>query len=158
MKVNSSEFLIFNSSFDKDKGLDYGRLSLIDVPKQDQKIIKASTGYQTKQYPECFHERGGMLPPAYRCKGNFMWSVATKPIPMPNHRGVRGNFYQIFPFEVITDKGGKRSDFGIHLDADAPGSLGCIVTDIHRFETYESWMYEANREGHARLPLIVVYS
>ncbi len=150
--------LFFNGHFDRDADLDFGRLSLINFGTEETKIIKASSGYRTKQYAECFHEWGGMLPPAYRCEGDFFWKVATKPIPMPGHRGVRGNFYQISPFEVKTDRGGRRSDFGIHLDADAPGSLGCIVTDASRFAELEKWMVELNRSGLAKVPLIVGYS
>jgi hypothetical protein len=35
--------------------------------------------------------------------------------------GVRGNFYKITPFEVTTNQGAVRGDFGVHLDANAPG-------------------------------------
>lgn len=150
--------LFFNGHFDRDKDLDHGRLSLINFSTEKTRIIRASSGYRTKQYPECFHERGGMLPPAYRCKGDFVWHVETTPIHMPNHRGVRGNFYPITPFEVITDKGGRRSDFGIHLDANAPGSLGCIVTNASRFAEFEKWMKECRQAGNSKVPLIVGYS
>lgn len=150
--------LIFNGHFDRDKGLDFGRLSLNNFSKETTKIIKAASSYQTKQYPESFHERGGLLPPAYRCKDKFFWQVMTDPIPMPHHRGVRGNFYQLSPFEVLTDKGGRRSDFGIHLDANAPGSLGCIVTDARRFTEFESWMTQLRDVGYQRVPLLVFYS
>jgi hypothetical protein len=52
--------------------------------------------------------------------------VKTTPIYMPNVVGVSGNFYPIEPFEMDTD-GDVRGDWGIHNDANAPGSLGCIV-------------------------------
>lgn len=156
--IANTFILFFNSHFDRDKDLDHGRLRLINLQTQETHIIKASSGYATKQYPECFHERGGMLPPAYRCKEVFTWKVGTKPIPMPNHRGVRGNFYPLTPFEVITDRGGRRSDFGIHLDANAPGSLGCIVTDAKRFALFEGWMQRCRDIGVEQVPLFVGYS
>ena len=50
---------------------------------------------------------------------------------MPDTKGVEGSFYQILPFEVPTD-GAIRGDFGIHFDANVPGSLGCIVLTTQR--------------------------
>lgn len=150
--------LVFNGHFDRDKDLDYGRLSLNDLTQEKTEIIKASSSYKTKQYAESFHERGGLLPPHYRCKEEFFWKVSTTPIPMPNHRGGQGNFYQITPFEVMTDKGGRRSDFGVHLDANAPGSLGCIVTDAGRFAEFENWMSRLKSMGIQKVPLMVFYS
>ena len=99
-----------------------------------------------------------MLPPNYRVPGLAFYTVSTKPIPMPQTKGVRGNFYQILPFEIVTDKGGKRSDFGIHKDADAPGSLGCIVMSGDRFKQFENAMAKLNRQGLEKIPLEVYYS
>lgn len=157
-KQRDNYILVFNGHFDRDEDLDLGRLSLNNLSKEQTQIIKASSSYKTKQYPESFHELGGFLPPAYRCQGEFFWKVSTKPIPMPNHRGVRGNFYELTPFEVLTDKGGRRSDFGIHLDANAPGSLGCIVTDAKRFAEFEQWMSLLRDMDYQQVPLLVFYS
>jgi len=150
--------LVFNAHFNRDNGLDYGRLSINDDHRGVTNIWRASTSHASKQYPESFHERGGMLPPTYRVPGLPFYTVSTKPIPMPQTKGVRGNFYQILPFEVVTDKGGKRSDFGIHKDADAPGSLGCIVMSGDRFNQFEAAMQQLRSQGIDQLPLGVYYS
>ena len=151
-------FLLFTQQFDRDKGLDWGRLSINNLRTGTSHIWRATSSYVNQQYPESFHERGGMLPPQYRVKDLSFYTVSTKPIPMSHVKGVAGNFYQILPFEVVTDKGGKRSDFGIHKDANAPGSLGCIVTTDDRFAEFEDVMKWRNQKGDDSLPLFVQYS
>jgi hypothetical protein len=87
------------------------------------------------------------------------WWVETKPIPMPNKVGINGNFYPIKPFTVQVD-GVTRGDFGIHKDANVPGSAGRIVlpTDGDRWEKFERQMSKIAQEGVTRIPLQVVYS
>ena len=153
-----NQWLSFTAHFDRDKGPDWGRLSINSLQDGTTHIWKATSSYASKQYPESFHERGGMLPPQYRVPGLKFYTVSTKPIPMPRTKGVEGNFYQILPFEVITDKGGKRSDFGIHKDANAPGSRGCIVMSGDRFEQFEQAMKELRTQGISEIPLFVQYS
>lgn len=154
----NSYFLIFNSHFDREKGVDQGRLSLCSWENGTLDIWVACSSYATKQYAESFHERGGYLPPEYRVPSINNWWVESKPIDLRQHKGVAGNFYKILPFEVTTDKGGKRSDFGIHLDANAPGSLGCIVMNKKRFAEFESWMKVLKGQAIKRIPLFVRYS
>lgn len=151
-------FLFFSAHFNRDKGLDMGRLSLNSLDQGTFYIWMASSSYVGKQYPENFHSRGGFLPPQYRCQGLSHYFVKTAPINLEKTRGVRGNFYPILPYEVITDKNGKRSDFGIHLDADYPGSLGCIVMSAFRFEEFEKGMLEMREQKISLLPLFVQYS
>ena len=150
--------LFFNSHFDRDTGLDYGRFSLGSLSEGTKEIWVAASSYGTKQFPESFHYRGGFLPPEYRVPGLKNWWFKTSPISMPHVKGVAGNFYQILPFQVHTDKGGVRGDFGIHLDANAPGSLGCIVMSKDRFTQFESWMTKLRSSGVERVPLFVRYS
>lgn len=151
----NTPFLLFTAHFDRDKGLDYGRLGLWSYDRGHIKIWVATSSYSTKQYAENFHERGGMLPPPYRCRNLPFYRVETNPIPLPNVKGVEGNFYKIIPHQVVTDKGGSRSDFGIHRDANAPGSLGCIVMTGDRFKDFEAEMKKIN---YPNIPLFVQYS
>ena len=151
-------FLIFNSHFDRDKGVDQGRLSICSLKRGTLDIWIACSSHATKQYHESFHERGGYLPPEYRVLDISNWYVETKPIDLRKHKGVAGNFYKILPFEVTTDKGGKRSDFGIHLDANVPGSLGCIVLDKKRFANFQTWMHILIQNKIKKIPLFVRYS
>jgi hypothetical protein len=148
-------FLVFNQHFDRDKGLDYGRLSLNTLnPAKTITVWTATSSIQAKQQPESFHQRGGVIPPQYRC-GIPCWTVDTKPIPMPKIKGVEGNFYKINPSSVTTDKGGVRGDFGIHLDANAPGSMGCIVLNPLNFTNFETIMKAVKADS---IPLFVFYS
>ncbi len=151
-------FFVFSSHFNRDKGLDTGRLTLNSLDKGTIQVWIASSSYEQKQYAESFHERGGFLPPQYRCQGLTNYFVKTAPISLERTRGVRGNFYPILPYEVKTDAGGKRSDFGIHLDADYPGSLGCIVMSKFRFEEFEKGMLELREQKLNLVPLFVQYS
>lgn len=151
-------FLLFTQHFDRDRGQDYGRLSINSLGKGTSHIWLATSSYATKQYAESFHQRGGLLPPQYRVKDLPYYTVSTNPIPLDNVKGVEGNFYQIFPFAVETDRGGERSDFGIHKDANAPGSLGCIVMDPVRFQQFEKAMTDFKNAGIASIPLFVQYS
>ncbi|MCX8122516.1 MAG: hypothetical protein N3E45_17095 [Oscillatoriaceae bacterium SKW80] len=150
--------MTFSAHFDRDKGLDEGRLCLRHLQLGTRKVWVAATSTSDKQFPESFHQRGGVLPPEYRVPGLRNWVVITEPIPMPNTPGVNGNFYKINPHEITTDKGGKRGDFGIHLDGRSPGSLGCIVMNAERFADFEEAIAQLRKEGVESIPLFVSYS
>lgn len=148
-------FLLFNLHYDRDRGLDQGRLRLCSLSRGAIKIWIATSSLSTKQYKESFHSWGGILPPEYRVPGLPNWRVRTKPIPLTHVKGVEGNFYQLLPHEVVTDRGGKRSDFGIHLDANSPGSYGCIVMSDWRFKEFEDEISELAKAGIREIPLFV---
>ena len=147
--------LFFSQHYDRDRGLDYGRLSLNSLGTGVVNIWKATSSVASKQYPESFHERGGIIPPCYRCKNLDKYIVDTKPIALPHIKGVGGNFYKINPHFVLTDKGGQRSDFGIHLDANVPGSMGCIVMTKNRFDEFEKEIEKLRSKGIQNIPLFV---
>lgn len=151
-------FLIFSSHFDRDIGIDVGRLVLHHLKFGHQKIWISYSSHASGQEREGFHKRGGILPPQYRVKDLPHWTVFTIPEDSSHVKGVEGNFYRISPYEVVTDMGGVRSAFGIHRDANAPGSLGCIVMSDDRFADFESEMRSLWLSGVNEVPLIVVYS
>ena len=151
-------FLTFSMGFDRDTGLDNGRLCLRHLEKGTMAVWTATSSTANKQDAESFHQKGGLIPPEYRVPGLKNWVVATKPIPMPNNPGVDGNFYKIDPHSVTTDKGGVRGDFGVHLDGNSPGSLGCIVMSKDRFNDFERRMNVIAAEGVKSVPLFVTYS
>ena len=153
-----SHFLLFTSHFNRDKGIDIGRLSLNHINEGSQSIWLALSSVESKQDREGFHKRGGMIPPNYRTLNAKKYTVNLTPIPMPSNKGVRGNFYQILPFKITTDCGGKRSDFGIHLDANVPGSMGCIVLDQRRFTSFENTVCRLKNKQISELPLFIQYS
>lgn len=157
-------FLIFWMSYDKKPGLDSGFLSLCSIDQNsDGKTIKiwpATSSTASKQDSESMHKLGGLIPAEYQIAGNQRaWTVSTTPIAMPKTRGVEGNFYQIFPSRVVTIKGIERSNFGIHRDANVPGSMGCIVMDTAEFIKFEAEMKNL-KDLHkiSKLPLFVRYS
>ena len=153
-----SYFFLFSMQFDRDRGLDSGRLSLNHLTKGHQEIWIATSSTADKQGPEDFNLKGGLIPPQYRC-GIKNWTVATKPIPMPQIKGVEGNFYKIDPHLVKAQPSCmERGDFGIHLDANMPGSLGCIVMYGDRFNAFEFCMANLARQGLLSIPLFVQYS
>ena len=151
-------FLLFSSHFDRDLGIDNGRLRLVSLSQGHQEIWIASSSVATKQGHESFHHYGGYIPPEYRVPGLPNYKVNTQPLNLSHVKGVGGNFYQITPFAVTTDRKGKRSDFGIHLDANVPGSLGCIVMSVGRFGQFEFCMRELASKSIEKIPLFVTYS
>ena len=144
--------------FDRDKGLDSGRLSLNHLREGHKAIWIATSSTADKQGAEDFNLKGGLIPPQYRC-GIPNWVVQTNPIPMPSVKGVEGNFYKIDPHTVKAQPSGTiRGDFGIHRDANVPGSAGCIVMSGDRFKDFESKMRELVKQGVKSIPLFVQYS
>jgi len=149
-------FFVFSAHFNRDNGLDNGRLTLNSLSKGCLKVWVATSSQSSTQLAEGFHYRGGMIPPQYRCKNLPNYFVETTPINLPNNPGVRGAFYKILPFEVTTDKGGKRGDFGVHLDANVPGSMGCIVMNEFNFADFKR---TAQKYSDIKMiPLFVQYS
>jgi hypothetical protein len=150
-------FLIFSMHFDRDQGLDQGRLSINSLSQGTKQVFVATSSQANSQQPESFHKKGGLIPPQYRC-GIPFWKVNLIPIAMNAVRGVEGAFYVISPHMVTTDAGGVRGDFGIHRDANVPGSLGCIVLSGDRFSAFEAAIRKLVDQGIKEVPLFVQYS
>ena len=158
MSSKSGYILFFAAHFNRDKGIDEGRLLLEHYHRGHQDIWKALSSHSKGQEREGFHQKGGMLPPAYRVPGLHQWKVKLAPYNLNHIKGVNGNFYKINPHEVVTDKGGHRGDFGIHLDGNVLGSFGCIVLSKYRFRSFENRMTALRQEGVSEIPLIIAYS
>jgi hypothetical protein len=119
--------LRFKFSPAKSSNLIYGILEFIrdGIVYND---IQATSSLPGRQYSGSWNQTGGLIPPTKMCmeKTGSGFSAKTTPIYMPNVQGVSGNFFPISPFEMETD-GNTRGDWGIHRDANVPGSMGCIV-------------------------------
>lgn len=136
-----------------------GRLLLIDTETSTIKNTYIATsglpGYQSYDY---LTVRGkGSIPPTNPVTEIGSYSVATVPLDMPNVKGVEGAFYKIDPHEVkIVNT--TRGDFGIHRDANVPGSSGCVVlrTELgwQAFQRDMQSLSISNRE----IPLLVSYT
>ena len=155
-------FLDFVMGLDNDGRLEDGRLILRHISESGgctREIWIATSSVANKQKPEDFHQKGGPIPPEYRVPAikNKSWEVETTPTPMPNVKGVEGNFYKILPFLVKTDENGERGDFGVHRDANVPGSAGCVVMSAERFSLFEKEMKRLRDLGYMKLPLFISY-
>lgn len=162
-EVNSMDlfyFLNFAMGLDYDGRLEEGRLVLRSISAQGgrtHQIWLSTSSLASRQKPEDFHQWGGPIPPEYRVPNLRAWEVETTPINLAHVKGVEGNFYKILPFMVKTDKGSERGDFGVHRDANTPGSLGCIVMSGDRFKHFEQEMKRLKDLAIAKIPLFVTY-
>lgn len=124
-----AKVLIFAMQLDSSPELNRGRLALIDPDGGMLGRWVATSGLGAYQNIGGWCKQGGgVIPPTYQCSPTFdnYW-VATKPIDLTTVKGVEGLAYPITPFEVTTKEGISRSDLLIHLDANVPGSMGCVV-------------------------------
>lgn len=118
----------------------------------------ATSGCTAYQYDKSFLIPGrGCLPPS-EVLAPKTWEVETRAIELLQVRGVEGNFYAIKPF-AVSIMGVKRSDLGIHKDANVPGSAGCLVIcDLNHWEIFQEKMKALSLRGLQRLPLTVKYT
>lgn len=153
-----SAILILSGHYDRDPGIDKYLLALVNEEKQLNQWSVISSHVNGQKAGDQ-HKLGGLLPPVHHCADLAKYEVGTKALDLTHQAGIRGSFYRIYPFEVITNKGTKRGDFGIHLDADSPGSLGCIVMDWHNFRDFEKTLFDLrHRQKVERVPLYAFYS
>lgn len=126
-------------------------IGLLELLKDGVPInsFQATSSLPGRQYAGSWTRLGGLLPPG------DSYTVDIEPLWMPNIRGVEGSFYRILPFEVPT-KGATRGDFGVHFDANQPGSLGCIVLVTQK--GWDAFRREMKKLGEVdRIPLVVKY-
>jgi hypothetical protein len=151
--------LILSGHYDRDPGLDKYLLALIHSDRGHVNQWGCTSSHINGQKQGAQHQKGGLIPPTYHCQGLKQYAVELTPLDLAHHAGVRGSFYKITPFEVLTLAGTKRGDFGIHLDANTPGSLGCIVMDWHNFKDFEHQITHLRLvEGLKQIPLHCFYS
>jgi hypothetical protein len=150
----------FNFSPRQSSGLLMGTLEFI-LNGKVYNTITATSSLPGRQQPGSWNRKGGLIPPTSMAKARGKgvgFTVKTEPIYMPNVVGVSGNFYPIAPFELQTD-GDLRGDWGIHFDANAPGSMGCIVATTDRgWEATQREFKKIAGLGIRSIELIVVYS
>jgi hypothetical protein len=154
-----SYILILSGHYDRDPGLDKYLLALIHQDKGHINQWTVTSSHVNGQKSGDQYKTGGLLPSVHHCQKLAKYEVDTQPLDLTHQAGVRGNFFRILPFEVLTNKGTKRGDFGIHLDANAPGSLGCIVMDWHNFKDFQEVVTRLRYvDKIQRIPLYPYYS
>lgn len=145
--------LLFHMELNSISSLILGRLLLLKDGKFIDTFVATSgaPGYQGKENVD---DRGrGPLPQSYDLK--LSYTVNPVPISMLGKKGIDGNFYKIDPHSV-TINGQTRGDFGVHRDANVPGSAGCIVLPTPKgWEAFQGYMRKA---GDDLIPLVVSYS
>ena len=156
----NSEYLLFSMELRPASQLLRGRLVLMEGARMREQYIATSGAPQWQQWNDQGVKAAGPIP---RCDqvGIPFYEVLTKAdfVPASVQPGIAGNFYEIFPNQVTTKEGSKRSHFGIHFDANAPGSAGCVVlTTDGGWEGFQRQMARLSAAGVERLPLQIVYS
>lgn len=96
------------------------------------------------------------------------WAIARGPIPAGEYeipttpywvdtRGVEGWFFHITPDPVVS-AGVARGEFGIHFDANVPGSAGCIaLKNTSGWRRFCERMEAIAKSGIKSIPLEVQY-
>ena len=155
--MKSAKALMFFMDLARKGSLIEGRLIAYDniKCKVDQQYI-ATSGCQNNQRWDSQDDRGrGPIPRNDQVKLDH-YTVRTKPIYLPQ-RGIEGNFYKIDP-HLVNIWGKTRGDFGIHFDANAPGSAGCVVIrNKPAWEAFQQMMKNYELAGLKTVPLIVEY-
>lgn len=117
-------------------------------------VFQATSGARGWQYKGAWLQKGkGCIPP------RTDYTISTQRLWLPNVKGVEGSFYAISPFMVNAGNGVMRGDFGVHFDANVPGSAGCIV--LPRQDHWDIWrkqIEELRKQNYQSIPLKVEYT
>jgi len=153
------KILLYHQHLARTPELIEGRLLLIDSEQNAlANTYIATSGLTNNQRFDCLASpRLGPIP-QNSLIGIDCYQVSTEPIYMPSVRGVEGNFYKINP-HTVTINGVQRGDFGVHFDANVPGSSGCVVlrTSIG-WQAFEKDMKVLLASKVKEIPLLVSYS
>lgn len=155
-----TKILVFSMYLDSTPELNRGRIALIDTDNGG--VIGrwvATSGVGTYQdVGDWSKQRGGCLPATYQCNPTFdnYW-VHTEPVDRTNVKGIESWAFPITPFSVRTREGVQRSDLMIHLDANVPGSLGCIVMSQEEYTDFYR-VFQSECVHMEKVKLFVIYS
>ena len=150
-------YLVYSAHWDRDSGLDYGRLTLNHLERGNLAIWMATSSVASRQTYNKQFQRYGCIP-ANNVIRTRKYHILTTPEDSRHVKGVEGSFYRIYPNTIFTSKGTKRTAIGIHKDANLPGSLGCIVMSSDRFIRFEREISKIKDRGITEIPLQVQYS
>lgn len=134
----------------------YGKLTL-QLPTSGEGggiVFEVTSGARGWQYKGAWTQKGkGCLPP------RDDYTISTQRLWLPNVKGVEGSFYAISPFMVNAGNGVMRGDFGVHFDANVPGSAGCIVLPRqNHWDIWRSQVENLRKDGYQSIPLKVEYT
>lgn len=154
------KILLYHQHLARTPELIEGRLLLIDdSAKKIANTYIATSGLPSYQTVDdlCSPGRGAI--PQNNPIGLDRYIVDTSPLDLSSVKGVEGDFYKISPDTVLTSNGTLRGDFGIHFDANVPGSSGCVVlrTGVG-WQAFKKDMKVLLTSGVKEIPLLVSYS
>lgn len=143
--------LIFEMQLKAADELLYGNLQL-NYPDGHKVDYLASSGCaQWQRFKDQWARARGPIPAG-------KYNIPTKPYWLDT-RGIEGWFFHITPDPVVSPEGVVRGEFGIHFDANVPGSAGCIVlTNRTGWKKFCERMDAIGRSGISYIPLEVAYS
>lgn len=145
--------LIFSLKLGKSNSLLWGNLKLVypDGREVDYVATSGATGWQSRD--DLWIRAKGAIP------NGFEYRIPTTPYYLPT-RGIEGMFFHITPDPVKSPNGRvTRGEFGIHFDANSPGSSGCVVLKNRSgFEAFCDRMRQIAQTGVKAIPLEIVYS
>lgn len=144
--------LAFTMELTTSNDLTYGSLKLV-YPDGQYIDYVATSGCQQWQQPGDEWVRGkGPIP------AGFEYKIPTTPYWVET-RGIEGYFFHITPDPISKNSGNIRSELGIHFDANAPGSAGCIVLkNFSGWQRFCDRMRAIAKSGIKSIPLSVSYT
>jgi len=149
-------WLLFKMELKTSTKLLEGTLEALDASGVVQHTFRVTSGLAG------FQKKGDQgtknLGPIPSCEkvGITSYAVKTKGDNQSDVKGVEGMFYHITPDPVKVGSV-ERSEFGIHFDANVPGSAGCIVLrDKSEWTRFKAFMKAYNKD-YSHISLIVKY-
>lgn len=143
--------LLFEMELKPSNELLYGNLQLV-YPDGNAINYLATSGCTQWQQPEDQSARArGPIP------AGAEYTIPTTPY-WVDTRGIEGWFFHITP-DPVEINGVIRGEFGVHFDANVPGSAGCIVLSrISGWRRFCERMQAIAKSGVKFVPLSVQYS
>jgi hypothetical protein len=152
-----TNWLLFSMTLKPSTHLLMGKLHIMDgeTPIESYVATSGLVRYQDKKHQSW---RGiGAIPECNKV-GISSYSVLTEPYSCgPDPKNTEILFHVNKPFRILVD-GIWRAGFGIHFDAENPGSGGCIaLRDKAEWNEFIAFMANYAAKGFSSIPLIVEY-
>ena len=152
-------YLVFKMTLKSSDSLISGYLYARAGNGDEIEKYNATSGQRRFQTLDHLNRKGKGSIPSCKEIGVHSFHVTTSPT-KSDDECIAGDFYHITP-DPMKIRGIKRSEFGIHYDANGstkPGSAGCIVlTDKSEWKAFKQFMKGYKKEGFSIISLIVEY-
>jgi hypothetical protein len=152
-------FLLFTLDCYRTDSLIAGRLLLMNGPHIVERFI-ATSGLPGFQFSGSYSltARGPIPRPDIAGLPYYTVTTSADYVTAEEQPGIAGNFYAVTPDEVHLN-GVTRGLFGIHRDANVPGTNGCVgLLTASGWDAFQEHMLKLHDAGVKSLPLQVDYS